>query len=56
MNEKESRYIMWKCPDCGFEGEPRVETTTENTDRDGNRGIEITWIICPICEYEEGIR
>ena len=38
------------CPNCGFEGYPKVEKVNEGTDRDGNRGMEKTYIECPKCE------
>lgn len=47
---------MWKCPECGYKGEPIVEESVENTDRDGRRGVMITWVTCPKCGYEEGIK
>jgi len=38
------------CPNCGFEGYPKVEKVNEGTDRDGNRGMEKIYIECPKCE------
>ena len=43
------------CPDCGFEGEPIVETVTEGTDRDGRRGIDVVYAECPECGYTEAV-
>ncbi len=38
-----------KCPECGNYDEPVKLTTYEQDDRDGNRGIYITFIECLKC-------
>lgn len=38
-----------KCPECGYVGEPEIIESYEQDDRDGNRGIDITFIECPEC-------
>jgi uncharacterized Zn finger protein len=38
-----------KCPECGYEDYPRITKSYEQDDRDGNRGIEITFIECANC-------
>ena len=42
------------CPECGSTKQPKVYTTNECTDADGNRGIKIRWVECVDCYYEEG--
>ena len=37
------------CPACEWEGEPKRFQTTEGSDRDGNRGVLVTWLRCPEC-------
>ena len=46
-------YLVEKCicPVCLSE-EFREEKSWEETDRDGNRGREYTWLICKQCGYE----
>lgn len=41
-----------KCEECGYEGIPKVFKTIEFCDRDGNRGMEITWVQCPVCKED----
>lgn len=48
-------YTQWDCPDCDFVGYPRVMEVKENTDRDGNRGKSVHYVVCPECEHEEAI-
>jgi len=43
------------CPNCEFIGEPIVEEERYGTDRDGNRGMDLTTIRCPICDYEKAL-
>ena len=38
------------CPECGAEMVKMVDSNYE-ADADGNRGISITWVECPECEY-----
>jgi len=44
-----SKDDIVSCPACGFEGLPDVEKTIEGSDRDGNRGVVVTWLNCPEC-------
>ena len=44
-----------KCPSCYSELEPSTKTTTEFTDRDGNRGQKVGWCVCPECGHEEAV-
>lgn len=40
-----------KCPDCGSM-EYYEHHTIEGSDRDGRRGMLVTWIICANCECD----
>lgn len=43
------------CPECGHYGIPEhLGTYNEFTDRDGNRGMRVTYYRCPECGYENG--
>ena len=42
----------YTCEACGEQSNPRIETTVENTDADGNRGIELHCVICLVCGEE----
>ena len=46
-------YDQDTCPQCGSNRPPKIVKTNENTDADGNRGIEVITVTCLDCDYEE---
>ncbi len=44
----------YTCDSCGEQSWPKVTTTIENSDADGNRGIYLHSVTCPICGEESG--
>ncbi len=44
----------YTCEACGEQSWPKVERTIENTDADGNRGVELFSVTCPVCFEEHG--
>lgn len=45
MTEEE----LW-CPECEEWIKPKVTRSYEQEDADGNKGVMITFLECPICE------
>jgi predicted nucleic-acid-binding Zn-ribbon protein len=43
---------LW-CNECKLEVYPKFWVVNENTDADGNRGMMVTYIECPICGNED---
>lgn len=42
-----------KCPECNSADIKVIIDKNENCDRDGNRGVSVTHIICNDCGYED---
>ena len=41
------------CPECGYHGDsPKLKTSYEYADADGNRGIMEEWLFCEDCGQE----
>ena len=38
-----------ECPRCEYIGIAEKDKTIEGADRDGNRGVVVTWLHCPEC-------
>jgi len=50
MRDMEPKH---QCPECGHTYKQEPSSSIENTDRDGNRGIEMYCVTCPECNEEE---
>lgn len=47
--------LEFTCEECGHTWRQFPERSYENSDADGNRGIWVSWVICPECEEEYGM-
>ena len=47
-----NKTIECQCHECGavFLGEPRK--VKEQADADGNRGVWVLWVTCPMCDED----
>lgn len=41
-----------KCPECNEWVQPKEERNYERADADGNRGIMIITLVCPLCDED----